>query len=604
MKRVCLCLVFIFSLLILSSRASAELVPCDLDENEQCMEISLPCTEQAVYGDAGWYGHSCVSEVIQIPSGRPIYAFLVNGFDQNHNLDMFHFYNFAKCIFRHATAHGEKAYVHFAWWNNLLAPYMEAPLHNGRSVPGPVGPLPLNELHDYLAFTYDPDDPDPDSTPNKAVPAEDYQFQKDAKTVLEVIREYNPDATIILVGHSMGGDAVIRLADSMPSDFTIDLLAPIDPVGNRTCLPSTPGVTTPAQMGPSNTTCHGAFNFTRFQATHDDWNWYPYRTSFEAGNVEYLYHRWQHEAAFPFDFGCPNRPELCPWQAHMLDSPSDEAELPFRYLLRHNDVRGLGINEGSINVQQAIQMNGYSGTDVFPNPLYYWNYGGTADGHGEIVGFRALIPWLLAPQSYPLALNAAVAWPGLDEERLDPNPAAVRALRVSVLRGWENNPVLLDDALLAPQKPPKAYCDARDFAYDGDYCTYCMVSGDLCTILYSTPVADAGPDQTIEGNSSSSTEVVLEGSSSSDPNGYPLTFVWSWLEGTTPFELAGQTVYASLPLGTHEISLTVDNGDYIDTDTVVVVVPEPGAEASTLTALAVLVVMVAVRAAKSRATIR
>jgi hypothetical protein len=247
-------------------------------------------------------------------------------------------------------------------------------------------------------------------------------------------------------------------------------------------------------------------------------------------------------------------------------------------------------------------MNWQSGTDVFPNPLYFWNWGGMSDGHGEIVGFRALAP--LAPLlSYPLALEARSGvsgpWPALQKERLSPDPAAIRAYRVAILREWENHPEYLETHGWAPQKPPKAYCDARGFAYDSDYCTYCMVSGALCTILESTPVASAGPDQTVEDSASSSTEVTLDGSSSSDPNGYPLTFTWNWLEGTTQFHVMGETVNAHFPLGARTITLTVDNGDYIDTDTVdvSVEVPEPGAETSVLTAL---LVILAIRTARSR----
>ncbi|RLA43430.1 MAG: hypothetical protein DRR42_21745, partial [Gammaproteobacteria bacterium] len=69
------------------------------------------------------------SEIIEIPNGRPVYALLVSGFHQNKNLDMFHFYNFARCLLE------KGAYVHYAWWNNLLAPYMEKPLHDPDSVP-------------------------------------------------------------------------------------------------------------------------------------------------------------------------------------------------------------------------------------------------------------------------------------------------------------------------------------------------------------------------------------------------------------------------------------------------------------------------------------
>ena len=528
------------------SLASWCLVSCEPDNpdnNEQCIQITLPCTEPDKYGKAGWYHHTCEPEVIKIPNGRPIYAFLVNGFDQNHNLNMFHFYNFARCMFRLTENLDKKAYVHFAWWNNLLAPYMEKPLHNDASVPSKVLGA-LDASSDYFGFSYDPNvDPFWKRVPTKAIPAEDYQFQKDAKAVLEAIRENNPDAAIILVGHSMGGDSVIRLADSMPEDFAIDLLAPIDPVGNRTCLPNSP-LANPGQMAWHNTTCYGAHTFTRFRATHTDWYYEPYRISYKDNNIGYLYHRWQNEAAFPFDWECPLSDFLCPiWGSlnippynYMFDwldvvnifrpIPADEVQLPDRYLFR------VDINQVSTNVQGAIPMNGESGTDVYPDPSYFWNWGGTADGHGEIVGFRALNPDNIL-QSFPLALAAPEYWPSLDIERSfdeEEDRANVRNLRISLLKEWENDPEYLDTNYWAPQKPPDEYCNARDFALDGDYCTYCMVSGDLCAILFNevnlAPVADAnGPyESECEGTT---TTVSLDGSGSSDPEGADLTYFWA-----------------------------------------------------------------------------
>jgi pimeloyl-ACP methyl ester carboxylesterase len=555
----------------LTPAAASDLVPCDLDPNEPCIEISLPCTEESIYGNAGWYFHSCKDEVIQIPDGRPVYALLVSGFHQNKNLDMFHFYNFNKCIFRHTEQLDEKAYVHYAWWNNLLAPYMKKPLHNDESVPSKVLGA-LEAASDYLGFLYDPDtdprvDPSPlTSLPTKAIPAEDYQFQKDAKAVLEAIRERNPDAAIILAGHSMGGDAVIRLADSLPDDFVIDLLAPIDPVGNRTCLPNAP-LANPGQMVLNNTTCDGAYNFTRFQATHTDWYWWPYRISFENKSANYLYHRWQNEAAFPFDWRCPlyttilgiNFRDLgCPLQLHMLSLPLDESAVPDAYLFRHDDPRRLGIEQGSTNVQEAIWMNWLSGTDVYPDLLDYWNWGGLSDGHGEIVGFRAIKPWNPL-ESFPLALLTQGDWPSRSEENCDSD--AIRPIdcqRVRELRQWESEPEHLEFNGWAPQAPPTDYCDERGFSVDGDYCTYCMVSGDLCSVLATLelmPVADAGPDQVIECSSANGTGVALDGSGSSGADA--LTYTWTGAFGT----LMGESVYTYIPVGTHAIVLTVEDGD-------------------------------------------
>ncbi len=67
------------------------------------------------------------------------------------------------------------------------------------------------------------------------------------------------------------------------------------------------------------------------------------------------------------------------------------------------------------------------------------------------------------------------------------------------------------------------------------------------------PVADAGPDQTNEC-AGAGTTVQLDGSGSSDPNGDPLLFEWR-LGGMVLGTNAVVTV--SLPLGVHEITLTV-----------------------------------------------
>jgi hypothetical protein len=75
--------------------------------------------------------------------------------------------------------------------------------------------------------------------------------------------------------------------------------------------------------------------------------------------------------------------------------------------------------------------------------------------------------------------------------------------------------------------------------------------------LNRPPVADAGPDQVVEAGSGCLGTAVLDGSGSSDPDGDALAYSWSGPFGTAP----GVMPTVSLPLGTHVVTLTVDDGD-------------------------------------------
>ena len=75
--------------------------------------------------------------------------------------------------------------------------------------------------------------------------------------------------------------------------------------------------------------------------------------------------------------------------------------------------------------------------------------------------------------------------------------------------------------------------------------------------VQTPPVANAGPDQTVECADSNGAAVTLDGSGSSDANGDTLTYTWTGPFGT----VGGVQPTVTLPLGTHTITLTVDDGN-------------------------------------------
>ena len=222
------------------------------------------------------------------------------------------------------------------------------------------------------------------------------------------------------------------------------------------------------------------------------------------------------------------------------------------------------IESGSTNIQSKVVTDVNSGRDT---PFLIANIFGLADGHGEIVGFRGVIPTfsfnplnIFSVESYPLALDAQVGWPreqGCAESKSDGE------CRKYHLQNWEDDPNYLYKKGFEPYNPG-----------------LCMVSADLCNILdmivpdegtNSAPVADAGPDQVVECGGHQGASVALDSSGSTDPNNDPLLYSWSG-----PFGIwSGQIINPDLPVGTHLITLTVDDGNgNTDTDTVEVTVAD------------------------------
>lgn len=78
------------------------------------------------------------------------------------------------------------------------------------------------------------------------------------------------------------------------------------------------------------------------------------------------------------------------------------------------------------------------------------------------------------------------------------------------------------------------------------------------------PVANAGPDQIIELASCEGDTVTLDGSASTDPDGDELAYIWMWDGGSAE----GIYPTITLPMGTTTITLTVDDGEFLSTDSV------------------------------------
>ncbi len=498
-----------------------------------------------------WAGHpGAGDDSITVPNGRPIYALIVTGYATNAYLDQMLVYNFA----RHLQTQG--AYVHYSWWNNLLAPYMERPLHYSQSHPG--------GNDDILAFST------ASQAANKAVPAEDYQFLVDAKLLLNAIRENNPSAMIIIVGHSMGGGAVAHLGAQ--ADVVIDLLAPIDPVGNR----NYPW----AGIAPNASD----FNWTRWRVTRNKflgyksltWGgigtgcvpWGPWLKDVNetdnhflcSGQVYYhnpaavqfgsniinLHHRFQKEFLYPFDyqdsysFGHSKPPGGVTSQSEVSMTPALCGVWPC------DDPGGWPIGGGG-----ALCCPAGSGV------------GWANDGHGEIIGYRGPLP-------NPVGLGVRL--------RTSPHcgscPNQTWPARIYSGGTWSNGNAAQRVANL---KALETLAPGVNWTHRPTNPNLCLVSAGLISrfnTMNKPPVADAGGDLFIECNGCDYAAVLLDGSTSFDPDGDSLQYSWTWSLGSA----SGPIVDVDLPPGVHCVTLEVkDPSGHIDRNSITVTVSDSSA---------------------------
>jgi hypothetical protein len=93
---------------------------------------------------------------------------------------------------------------------------------------------------------------------------------------------------------------------------------------------------------------------------------------------------------------------------------------------------------------------------------------------------------------------------------------------------------------------------------------------DCVPLVNFPPIADAGPDQTLECTGPT-TPVTLDGTGSEDPNGDLLTFLWS-APGIVFDDPTSPTPTGAFPVGVTTVTLVVSDGEFEDSDEVVITI--------------------------------
>ena len=501
-----------------------------------------------------WDGEPASDDEIVVPNGRPIYALIVSGYTSNTYFDQMMLYSFARYLM------SKGAYVHYSWWNNLLAPYMERPLHSAQSDPGNIGITNLLNFRSGNAAN------------KKAFPGEDYQFVSDAKRFLTAIRQNNPNAIIIVAGHSMGGGAVVHLANQ--TNELIDILAPIDPVGNR----NFPWAG--FRLGERD------YNWTRWRASRD--NFLGYKKTKNEGTFTdpdcQPTGEWLSEVPAPTsdDFRCLGDFKIDETAApvrfgsnvvNLLHLYQQEAKFPYDYDKSYH-FGHVGRRPNSISIQMPITTQS-DGIDIFGWPdnmppgltccPAQNGVGWPSDGHEEIIGNRGPTNYDLGIVPIPLGTRLSTSpqcgfhctgldWParsfffGWNDDN--------RALRVQKLKELET----FTRIQVWPNAPTASQL--------------CKVSDSLIDVfnrMNKPPTANAGNNLLAECNGNNNATVTLDGSASTDPDNDELGYTWSGSFGTR----TGKITSVILPVGTHCITLTVeDPSGHIDKKKVSVTVQD------------------------------
>ena len=96
---------------------------------------------------------------------------------------------------------------------------------------------------------------------------------------------------------------------------------------------------------------------------------------------------------------------------------------------------------------------------------------------------------------------------------------------------------------------------------DGNFERSIVADSELTAAEFDQPpVAEAGADQTVHAWIDGLADVTLDGSDSNDPDGDPLTYRWTWMIDGTLWEVDGVSPTITLPVGSHTITLVVNDG--------------------------------------------
>ena len=214
--------------------------------------------------------------------------------------------------------------------------FTEIPLPNGTTATFPLGPIKLSLV-------------------NLGDPASSNQVVSRAIEELDDPMYEDPNAQIVIIGHSLGGDTALKIAQGIAEKnpaIEIDVLALLDPVGfsgtagkvgdiyNKVINIApfiNPLTGDPIPLGPvsievpvnDDNQTPGFFTDTNLEA------------SSVPSNVGYFYNRWQTNGPFPIDYLRPDRQVTC--NARVCDQGAQDTRDPYYLFSSGNLLDALAI---------------------------------------------------------------------------------------------------------------------------------------------------------------------------------------------------------------------------------------------------------------------